>query len=337
MSDPEFVRLFSPKILENLPDEVFDAGVHVLYSPPGGGKTTILRALTPGALRGFWARKSSDAMQETIAGLKARSILDEQDGPVVLGIMISCAAGYADLPPGAGQAEHGLFRALLDCRIVLRTLRGLMQFLSLEQGEQLREVSLSYDAVASELKSIPRLDNAAELFIWAEKMERQIYSQIDTFALRVEKALPQHVRFESVLWLEGVGFERKGKRVAVRRLLMLDDLHKLRESQRSLLQEELVEMRPTLPIWLAQRSIAFGSSLLSQGVRHARDGTAHSLDDLWSSGQQFLSFAKNVLDRRMVDQVTLAMKKLSKPCMRDSRASESLLSRYGRTHSIRNG
>ena len=304
MSDQEFVRLFSPQILDNLPNEIFGSGVHVLHSPPGGGKTTILRALTPGSLRGFWARKSSDAMEETIAGLQARAILND-DGPAILGILISCAAGYADLPPGAGLAESGVFRALLDCRVVLRTLRGLMQFLAIEQVDQLQQISLKYEGVAGELQSIPKVENAGELLAWAEKMERQIYARIDAFAVQTDKALPQHVRFESVLWLEGISFHKNGREVAARRLLMLDDLHKLRESQRTLLKEEFLEMRPTFPIWLAQRSIAFGSSLLAQGVRHGRDGTAYSLEELWSSGQQFLAFAKNVLDRRMINQTVI--------------------------------
>jgi hypothetical protein len=321
MSDQEFARLFSPQILEHLPNEIFDAGVHVLHSPPGGGKTTILRALTPGSLRGFWARKSSDAMEETIAGLRARAILND-DGPAILGIMISCAAGYADLPPGASSVESGVFRALLDCRVVLRTLRGLMQLLAIEQVEQLQQVSLEYEGVASELQSIPRVNSAFDLLTWAEKMERHIYTRIDTFAVQAEK-LPQHFRFESVLWLEGVRFRKNGRDVAARRLLMLDDLHKLRESQRTLLKDELLEMRPTFPVWLAQRSIAFGSSLLSQGARHGRDGTAHSLEDLWSSGQQFLSFAKNVLDRRMVNQTAINSESLE-PHLRSTIGDEEV-------------
>lgn len=322
MSDQEFARLFSPQILDHLPNEIFDAGVHVLHSPPGGGKTTILRALTPGSLRGFWARKSSDAMEETIAGLRARAILND-DGPAILGIMISCAAGYADLPPGATSVESGVFRALLDCRVVLRTLRGLMQLLAIEQAEQLQQVSLAYGGVASELQSIPNVRSAFDLLTWAEKMERQIYTKIDTFAGQAEKSLPQHVRFESVLWLEGVRFVKNGKDVAVRRLLMLDDLHKLRESQRMLLKEELLEIRATFPVWLAQRSIAFGSSLLSQGARHGRDGTVHSLEDLWSSGQQFLSFAKNVLDRRMVNQTAINSESLE-PHLRSTVSDEEV-------------
>ena len=46
-------------------------------------------------------------------------------GPQVLGVLLSCASGYADLPPGATLDREGLFRALLDCRVVLRTLRSL--------------------------------------------------------------------------------------------------------------------------------------------------------------------------------------------------------------------
>lgn len=306
ISDQEFVRLFSPKILDRLPDNIFDAGVHVLHSPPGGGKTTLLRALTPGALRGFWARKAKGSMDETIERMQARSIIDREEGPKLLGIMLSCAAGYADLPPGANLASGGVFRALMDCRIVQRTLRGLLELLGYEQTEYLNEISLDYPGVSGELKGIPRLPNAADLLAWAEKAERQIYAKLDAFAISADAELPRHVRLEGVLWLQSVRFTRKDLELAPRRLLMVDDLHKLRDPQRMMLKEEITEMRPTIPVWLAQRTIAMGAMLLSPGARDGRDVSQHSLDELWSSSRnQFLAFAKSVLDRRMADQESI--------------------------------
>jgi hypothetical protein len=116
-SDQEFVRLFSPKIIERLAEDAFEGAVHIFRSPPGGGKTTLLRAFTPTALRAFWNARRVEEMNEAYQGLVARQILHEQDGPLVLGVLLSCASGYADLPPGATIAQEGLFRALLDCRM----------------------------------------------------------------------------------------------------------------------------------------------------------------------------------------------------------------------------
>jgi hypothetical protein len=303
-SDQDFVGLFSPKILERLPEEVFKGGVHVFHSPPGGGKTTLLRAFSPGALRGVWNARKSDVMEETLERLQARSILDD-DGPQMLGVMLSCAAGYADLPAGADFGPNGIFRALFDCRIVLRSLRGLALFLGYDQTDSLPEIQLQYGEIARDLKSIPLTQSATDLLAWAERTERQLYSRLDAFAITQGSELPAHVRFEGLLWLEGVRFVRDGREVAPKRLLMVDDLHKLRDAQRRLLVEELTELRPSIPIWLAQRSIALGPSLLSQGGRSGRDLSAHSLDELWSTGrgqQQFSAFAENILDRRMTQQ-----------------------------------
>src|SRR5882724_4029915 len=113
-SDQEFVRLFSPKILERIADDTFEGAVHIFRSPPGAGKTTLLRAFTPSALRAFWNARRVQEMSESYQRLNAHGIIDEETGPQLLGVLLSCASGYADLPPGATIAQEGLFRALLD-------------------------------------------------------------------------------------------------------------------------------------------------------------------------------------------------------------------------------
>src|SRR3954469_5073608 len=104
-SDQTFVNLFSPKILDRLEEDAFEGAVHVFRSPPGGGKTTLLRAFTPTALKAFWNARSVDEIDESYRGLLARGIFDSQAGPQLLGIFLSCASGYADLPPGAAAAQ----------------------------------------------------------------------------------------------------------------------------------------------------------------------------------------------------------------------------------------
>jgi len=300
-SDQEFVRLFSPKIIERLPEDAFQGAVHIFRSPPGGGKTTLLRAFTPTALKAFWNTRRVQEMNESYQKLVSRQVMHEQDGPQLLGVFLSCASGYADLPPGASINQEGLFRALLDCRIVLRALRNLAALMSFSTPEQLDAVRLEYGEVGNDLKAIPTNLSAGELVRWAEQRERSVYAALDSFGGSPREGMPSHVRFEGVLWLQTVRFIVDNHIVAPRRLLMIDDLHKLRRKQRALLIEELTELRPAIPVWLAERSIAMGEELLSQGAREGRDLREYPLEEMWSSQQrsQFSTFAQNILQRRL--------------------------------------
>lgn len=300
-SDQEFVRLFSPRILERLAEDVFDGAVHIFRSPPGGGKTTLLRAFTPTALKAFWNARSVDEIDESYKGLLSRGIFDTQAGPQLLGIFLSCASGYADLPPGAAAAQEGLFRALLNCRIVLRALRSLSLLADPEGDHLLDRIELSYDDLATDLRSIPSLSNAGELSRWAEQRERSVYAQLDLVSRDSTEAM-QDVRLDGVLWLQSVCFSYQGHTLAPKRLLMIDDLHRLRRSQRALLIREITELRPSIPVWLAERNIALGDELLSQGAREGRDLREYPMDELWGNargGGQTLSTFAQILDRRL--------------------------------------
>ena len=317
-SDLEFARLFSPKILEKLAEDAFEGAVHIYRSAPGAGKTTLLRAFTPTALRAFWNARPSPELSESYQKLVARGVLEEQDSPNFLGVLLSCASGYADLPPSENLGQEGLFRALLDCRIVLRTLRSLCALLGFSSLEQLSGIELDHEQVPPDLKGIPRLTDAQALAKWAEEHERRVYAQLDEFMGRGSHEMPAHERFEGVLWLQTVKFVFEGRFVAPKRMLMIDDLHKLRRRQRSLLIDELTVMRPSIPVWLAERTVAIGLELLSQGAREGRDLREYSLDEMWSGSQglhQFTIFAQNILDRRMTNQDVVASRSFSQ-CLR---------------------
>ena len=303
-SDVEFVRLFSPKIVEKLADDAFDGAVHVFRSAPGAGKTTLLRAFTPPALRAFWHSRNRSDLSESFQKLLDRGLLTEGESPQLLGIYLSCASGYADLPSSEGFQHESLFRALFDCRIVLRTLRSLGALLGFSTPEQLGEVLLDHSDVA-DLHGIPAIKNALELATWAEQHEQRVYAQLDTFTRPVDTVLPARLRFAGVLWLQSIIFTYEGRTVAGKRLLMIDDMHKLRRKQRALLIDELTVMRPSIPVWLAERTIALGPELLSQGAREGRDLREYNLDRMWSDAKgtgQFSTYAQNILDRRMKNQ-----------------------------------
>jgi hypothetical protein len=301
-SDQEFVRVFSPRVLERLADDAFDGAVHIFRSPPGGGKTTLLRAFTPPALKSFWNARTVEEIDESYKGLLSRGVFDAQLGPQLLGVFLSCASGYADLPPGASGAQEGLFRALLNCRIVLRALRSLSLLVMPATERALNEISISYNEPSTDLYSIPRLTNAAELSAWAETRERDVYDQLDSVR-RSDTDGMQDPRLDGLLWLQNAQFKYRGITLAPKRLIMIDDLHRLRRSQRLLLLRESAELRPAFPVWLAERNIVLGDELLSQGVREGRDLREYKMEDLWGNSKsgtaQTVSTFSQILDRRL--------------------------------------
>jgi hypothetical protein len=236
--------------------------------------------------------------------LASQGVVNEEEGPQLVGVLLSCASGYADLPSNSGVAE-GLFRALFDCRVVLRTLRSLTVLLGVAPDDPLDNLRIELAADASDLRHIPPKTTAPELTKWAEEQEKRVYAELDSFGGHHLASLPVHTRFESVLWLQSAKFFVGHREVAPRRLLMVDDLQKLTHAQRESLLEELTILRPSIPIWLATRSIAIEGALLSQGAREGRDIREVVLEDLWGiakGSHQFISFAQNVLDRRMQRQ-----------------------------------
>lgn len=326
-SDMEFVRLFSPKILEKLAEDAFDGAVHVFRSTPGAGKTTLLRAFTPPALRAFWHSRNRPELSESFQNLLNRGLLTEGESPQLLGVYLSCASGYADLPSSEGLQQEGLFRALLDCRIVLRTLRSLGALLGFSTPDQLAEVSLDYSRLQG-LQGVPVIKNALDLATWAEEHEQKVYAQLDTFTGPANTTLPAQFRFEGVLWLQSIVFTYEGRTVGGKRLLMVDDMHKLRRKQRALLVDELTVMRPSIPIWLAERTVALGTELLSQGAREGRDLREYNLDRMWSDAKgtnQFVSYAQNILDRRMKNQDAVPVGSFTQ-CLRDELVSSEVRS-----------
>lgn len=300
-SDQEFVHFFSPKILDRLNRDCLQGAVHIFRSSPGGGKTTILRAFTPSALRAFWHARPTQG--ESYRALVERGVLDENEGPQLLGVFLSCAAGYADLPSGAANLSEGLFRVLFDCRVILRTMRSIIEFAG-GFSTELGELQLEYQSQMPRLAHIPIGATAKDMIAWAERQERSVLARLDAVSSEASSELEMHARFESVLWLQAVRFFYRGRELAPKRLLMIDDTQKLRKSQRTLLIDELVTLRPSIPVWLAGRSIALTNDFISQGVREGRDIRDYPLEELWGgrTSQQFVAFAQNILDRRFARQ-----------------------------------
>lgn len=299
--DQEFIHLFSPDVLDRLSSDHFQGKVTILRSPPGGGKTSLLRVLTPGVLKALCTTTHED-LRDCVRALSALG-LTTAHGPNYLTVNLSCATGYADLPPSLRpDVAAGTFRALINSRIVQRTLVAAVELLDLKEISRLSQVELAIPQTIV-LTHIPTVSNAHELYDWATRTERTIYADLDRLGPDTGSQKQMHATFESLRWLSNVTIHYKGKERPWKRMLTLDDIHRLQRSQRELLLDELTSMRLPIPVWLAERTIALtAEEMLSQGVREGRDYLELNLHSEWRdtrSKKVFSDFVRSVVERRV--------------------------------------
>lgn len=300
--DQEFIHLFSPDVLDRLTTDHFQGKVTVVRSPPGGGKTSLLRALTPGALRAFCKATNHDDLRESVHALTTLGVIGT-NGPNYLAVNLSCAIGYADLPPTLERdIATGVFRALLNSRIVQRSLVAIIELLDLKDISRLSQIELALPGTTTFLH-IPNVANAQDLYDWATRTERAIYADIDRLGPDTGSQKQIHSTLESIHWLSSVKIFYRGKERPWQRMLMLDDVHKLQRSQREMLLDETTSMRAPIPIWLAERTISLSAQeLLSQGAREGRDYYDLNLHTEWRDARSkkvFTDFVRSVVERRV--------------------------------------
>lgn len=143
-SDDEFIGSFSPKVLPVVPDTAFKVPLTILQSSPGGGKTSIMRLFTPGVLVKLKGRQNEPQIKEISNHLQGWGVL-ENSTPRMVGVLLSCASGYADLGSVLPDGEAAkVFRALLSARIVSRMLKVVCSINEWEFPNDLKFLHLGY-------------------------------------------------------------------------------------------------------------------------------------------------------------------------------------------------
>src|SRR6266511_2120365 len=123
-SDSTFLRLFGPGVLDVLPRDNLWGRPLVFRSAPGGGKTSLFRLFTPSVLRTLFESRYAEEYRDLFQRMKELGAISDS-GPMVLGVMLSCARNYAsieDLDWDTARKELLLYR-LLNSRLVLAALR----------------------------------------------------------------------------------------------------------------------------------------------------------------------------------------------------------------------
>ena len=298
--DEQFARYFAPEVLSLLPDDLFATSALVLRSSPGGGKTSLLRILTPGPLIQVIRNHTRAPHDDIYKNLMAVGVVDAA-GPRAFGVLVPCASGYAEIgPPLEDSTARALFRALVNVRVILRTLRALCTLHDLEYPHGLRAINCEFSNSLMDEGPIPRDGDLSALRTWAEHVESRCFAAMDGVETGRNDP-PLHISFDAVVWLAQVAFKVDGRRVAARPIVMFDDVHRLRPWQRAMLYGDLLDHRTGTPVWLAERTLVLDPAELLTGAIPRRDYTEVRLEQVWqqSKPRQYIRFVTSIADRRV--------------------------------------
>lgn len=291
VSDEEFVKLFGAgalDLVEGVPDP-WD-GLVFLRSAPGGGKTTILRLLTPRPLDLTSRLVDNPQVKATYDALRKIDAIGDH-GSRLLGTMVAFTTEYRDL--AAFDRGNSLFRALLDSRIVIATLRSVLERSQRPYPDDLDRIEIEWAAESG--ATIPAKADGRRLFEWASEIERGFYDRMDELG-EPEAQSVGHPRLDALKWFARCRIWDGGKELSSKRVLLLDELQTLAPSQRQSLTEFVTNARENCGVWIAERLEALThSDLLSEGALQGRDyENVIQLERQWAGGPRAKAYSRLV-------------------------------------------
>ena len=290
VNDEEFVKLFGSGAFEVM-REIEDPwnGLVFLRSAPGGGKTTLLRLLTPRPL---------DLTRRLIDNPQVKSTHESllRNGAVsagrseILGTMVVFTTEYREL--AAHDRGNSLFRELLNSRIVISALRALLERSERAYPRELDTIHVKWEPESG--ATIPAQANGLELFEWASAIEHGFYERMDDLG-DPAPAAGGHARLDGLTWFSKAAIADVNGPVTSKRVLLLDEVQRLSREQRSGLIEYLTNARQSCGIWVAERLEALNHrELLSEGALEQRDyENVIQLEQRWT-GARSRTYAKFV-------------------------------------------
>ncbi|MCL4457086.1 MAG: hypothetical protein M1147_11185 [Nitrospirae bacterium] len=304
-SDETFVRLFSPDVLDMLPDNLWDKH-QIIRSAPGGGKTSLCRLFTPKSLLTVHALRTRDYTKDIFQRLKKLDAISD-DKPLVLGIFLSCSYSYASLDDLNidSTKKQRLLLALLNARITLAALNGALTLKEHSYPDDLGKLSIRLqDDIPLDL-GLASPCNGQELYDWARHLEKTVCDALDSFAPLEDFNLQGHETLFSLNFINPDSFSYDGMPITKHILIMLDDVHHLTKNQRRFLLDSIIASRLPVSIWIAERLEALDvDEMLSLGASQGRDyGSVVTIEDYWRgpASKKFEKTISNVADRRASD------------------------------------
>lgn len=262
------MRLFGAgaiDLLQNVRDPW--GSVVFLRSAPGGGKTTFLRLLTPRPLGLVNSLASGSttvkATQEALRGVGAIG----SNGPELLGTMVEFTSEFREL--AAFDRGNALFRELVNSRIVIATLRAVLERLGRPFPRDLDQIKFEWEPESG--STIPATATGKELFDWASQIETDFYGRMDVLG-EPEPVRGGHARLDGLKWFANSRIVGPSGPVEVGRVLLFDELQTLSALQRRSLIDFVTGARAQCGIWIAERlETLTHKDLLSEGALEDRD------------------------------------------------------------------
>ena len=300
--DRVFVNLFGVSALNLLKEKVqklWDMPL-LLISAPGGGKSSLMRIFSPGALKYIRDTAYQAENRQSLAAWMEKLDAFRHQEPYALGIWIRMSDEYHYFERTKDTHQQGLFCALLNSRILLSALNGICEIKGLEPQRDLNRIRLSLKHGSSHLTQRTwhhwGSANAGMFFDKMAELESALCGMIDDPFWQGESLSLSHSGLWAIDLLANLDVCIDGTPFAFRPLVMFDDAHELTRTQLNCLLNLLVSRQVPIPFWISIRKQALGleqllTEELDKGIEKGRD---YQVIDFERSSRA--DFRKRVLD-----------------------------------------
>ena len=297
-SDGRFIKLFSPEILYLFKEYPILNTVNIFRSSPGGGKTTLLKLFTPRVLVEILNNQKHESCKDIFKILKELNVVDDKSA-LISSSLLSFNNEYAALEYleiNEVQKER-LFYSLLNIRIILSILQSLCITRNMQFPEELNKISIQNSKGINIPQNLTVLKTGTDYYKWASQLEEQICREMDNFQFDISILEGSNELFSLELFgKHNIIIENKPITEDI--LVMLDDVHELSKKQRSNLLNKIINKRPSVTTWIAERLKALTMDEILEGTTSGRDKNTIYLEKFWSN-KNFEKFARSVADRRV--------------------------------------
>lgn len=296
-TEENFIRLFSPNVLDILdPNSIWNKP-QIIRSAPGGGKSSLLRLFTPRALLTVYNLRIKDNIKDLFSRLCFLDAISD-NGPRVLGIFLSCANVFdtlEDLDIDSVKKQR-LFFSLLNARILISALRGALFLKGYTFPDDLIRLQISDNNIGFETQKFTLPCNGQQLYEWASSIEKNVCDAVNSFDPVIDSTLMGDDSLFSLRLITSQSLLIEEKPVMTHVVLILDDVHKLTTKQREYVYNKIKDSR--IPnIWIAERLEALEpKELFLYGSTNTRDYDILYIEEIWRDSKNSKRFEKLLSD-----------------------------------------